>query len=166
MWYVLFEILNAKVGFLTSLRNRAVAGRWGRGDRSPPPPNNLFWLKCLALDPFKLAGNYSQKSWNLISEILISKIVRGGVALTWAQFTLRKLTRVWTKKTANKNPLPSVSGCIAFVQSLLRLVTSIELLQNACSYIPSVKKVSPQNGGFIRAKSGPWYVTKHAFYIY
>ena len=32
--------------------------------------------------------------------------------------------KVWTKKTANKNPLPSVSGCIAFVQGLLRLVTS------------------------------------------
>ena len=32
--------------------------------------------------------------------------------------------KVWTKKTANKNALPSVSGCIAFVQGLLRLVTS------------------------------------------
>ena len=31
-----------------------------------------------SLDPFKLAGNYSQKSGNPISEILISKIFRGG----------------------------------------------------------------------------------------
>ena len=40
--------------------------------------------------------------------------------LTWIWVKVK----VWTKKTANKNPLPSVSGCIAFVQGLLRLVTS------------------------------------------
>ena len=32
--------------------------------------------------------------------------------------------KVWTKKIANKIPLPSVSGSIAFMQGLLRLVTS------------------------------------------
>ena len=40
--------------------------------------------------------------------------------LTWIWVKVK----VWTKKTENKNPLPSVSGCIAFVQGLLRLVTS------------------------------------------
>ena len=41
--------------------------------------------------------------------------------LTWIWVKVK----VWTKKTENKNPLPSVSGCIAFVQGLLRLVTSL-----------------------------------------
>ena len=52
-----------------NVRVIAGGGAWGP---------HLLWLKCLALDPFKLAGNYSQKSGNLISDILISNLFQGG----------------------------------------------------------------------------------------
>ena len=43
--------------------------------------------------------------------------------------------KVWTKKTANKSPLPSVSGYIAFVQGLLRLVISHEMTINFRTFL-------------------------------
>ena len=62
------------------------------------------------------------KSRFLIPESYFRQINKETKYLTWICVKVK----VWTKKTANKNPLPSVSGCIAFVESLLRLVTSIE----------------------------------------
>ena len=83
--------------------------------------------------------------------------------LTWIWVKVK----VWTKNSANKNPLPSVSGCIAFVQSLLRLVTSIELLHIQCVllYPVSQKSVSTKWRVY-KGKIWTWHVIKPAFYIY
>ena len=43
--------------------------------------------------------------------------------------------KVWTKKTASKNPFTSVSACIAFVQGLLRLVISHEMTINFRTFL-------------------------------
>ena len=52
-------------------------------------------------------------------------------------------------------PFLSEGGVYLFVlvgANTRGLLSQNYYIQNACSYIPSVKKVSPQNGGFIRAK--------------
>ena len=60
-----------------------------------------------------------RKSRFWIPESYFRQINKETKYLTWIWVKVK----VWTKKTANKNP-KSVSGCIAFVQGLLHLVTS------------------------------------------
>ena len=60
------------------------------------------------------------KSRFWIPESYFRQINKETKYLTWIWVKVK----VWTKKTANKNPLPNVCGCIASVQGLLHLVTS------------------------------------------
>ena len=60
------------------------------------------------------------KSRFWIPESYFRQINKETKYLTWIWVKVK----VWTKKTANKNPSLNVCGCIAFMQGLLRLVTS------------------------------------------
>ena len=77
-----------------------------------------FCLKIPNPDAITSVGIEKSRFWS--PESYFRQINKETKYLTW----IWGKVNVWTKKTANKNPLPSISGCIAFVQGLLRLVTS------------------------------------------
>ena len=76
---------------------------------------------CLKIPNHDATSGGIGKSRFWIPESYFRQINKETKYLTWIWV---KVKAVWTKKNANKNLLPSVSVCIAFVQGLLRLVTS------------------------------------------
>ena len=75
---------------------------------------------CLKIPNPKVTSVGIGKSRFWCPESYFRQINKETKYLTW----IWDKVKVWTKKNKNKNPLPSVSDCIAFVQGLLRLVTS------------------------------------------
>ena len=92
----MYRYINIKYNFLKSLMIRNENSK------------QFFCLKIPNPDATSV-GIAKSKFW--IPESYFRQINKETKYLTWIWVKIK----VWTKKTANKNPLPSVSGCIAFV---------------------------------------------------